>query len=976
MEFRIVSLNVNSIVGRGRRFLLDDFVRGQVAAVYLLQETKFGPNFSLSLPSYSVYFSNNRVGCGGVAICVRAGLHVRNVRRITGGIDAVFLDVRIGNVWISVGSTYIHPGCGDLGALISLVGALDHFVFGGDLNARHPGFGDLSANGVGARLVSWAEDDGLLILSPPTPTCYRLPEGSYIDKFCLSPSFPFSHSDVSVLPSFSDHSGISITIHSANSADFSGRAVTRKIFEFTNVGGMNRYLEAELARINVPENVNLVEDDLEHVATRLSELLANTVEHFVPKAKVRTDGIVLSGHTKALIRAHRAATRKLHRNRIRGAWLPTLAGIRTEVSLLRQMMTEALRADVSNHYGNIMANTVTLGDAHCTVRKCTRLRAGRGVPGSIYADEDKALLLNGQEAIADGFRTQFRANHELSPNMTSDMDDMVTAFSNRAPHATNCIPFSNDSPAGISEARHRDELDRNRPVEHRGLLTSTEEVAGIIGAVRPKKSAGPDGMPYFLFKFFSPPIVLFLTILFNQLISRSYFPRIWRHSIVSPIPKPGKDGSVATNWRPISNLDCVSKIFERVLAVRLRSAMDVLCPLPDQYGFQRSHSAVHALGRLQDAINRGLDAGRFTTFVSLDLRAAFDTVWHDALIFKMGELGFSAFLVSVFRSFLSDRTFSVRVGETISVSSPMRSGTPQGSVCSPLLFNIYLHDLPRDDFVRTLQYADDTSLYCVSDNPARVQSCLNLHLRRLSGYFARWRMVLSERKSALLIVMGFARETGTKLRRMFQGMVIAINGHVLVPQTRTRFLGVILSRNNRFVAHVDHALGRARRAYFAIRSLLRSRLIDPRVRVDMYRVYVRPILAYAAPVWVRTECLSSHQMERMRRFERTALRAAAGFHRARGTYRYAGNDVLHEVTGCERIDRFLVRGAIRFFQSCAASGIEKIRSLISTDDGRLFPSLAHIWHQSRGGGVMTNGRLLMFHRAYDGSGRLVYGTNQ
>lgn len=158
--------------------------------------------------------------------------------------------------------------------------------------------------------------------------------------------------------------------------------------------------------------------------------------------------------------------------------------------------------------------------------------------------------------------------------------------------------------------------------------------------------------------------------------------------------------------------------------------------------------------------------------------------------------------------------------------------------------------------------------------------------------------------------------------------------------------------------------------------MIRSRLIDPRIRMNLYKTYIRPILAYAAAIWVRPINLSSHQMERIRQFERGIIRTAAGVRRAIGSYVYARNGDLYERAGCLRIDRFLVQRAINFFDSCSKSTIEKLSCLSRPGPGGFFTELSNLWQSDLGDQLYDDGRLLIFNRAYDGSGRAVYGSGQ
>lgn len=110
---------------------------------------------------------------------------------------------------------------------------------------------------------------------------------------------------------------------------------------------------------------------------------------------------------------------------------------------------------------------------------------------------------------------------------------------------------------------------------------------------------------------------------------------------------------------------------------------------------------------------------------------------------------------------------------------------------------------------------------------------------KLSEFFRKWKLLL----------LGFARDSNRTLRRQFQRIVIQINGHIIPIEKRIRFLGLIFDRNNRFVGHIDHALKRARKSFFALRPMLRSKIIETKIKTNMYKAYIRPVLTYASAIW-------------------------------------------------------------------------------------------------------------------------------
>lgn len=200
------------------------------------------------------------------------------------------------------------------------------------------------------------------------------------------------------------------------------------------------------------------------------------------------------------------------------------------------------------------------------------------------------------------------------------------------------IKFCQNRSSLIISNDELDYINNGLPPRGKQILTSSEEILNIIQNRPNKKSFGVDEMPFFLIRKFSPPIMTFLTAFFNNLLANGYFPVAWKVAQIIPIPKPNKDNSSITNWRPISQLTCISKIYERVIANRVVEHINKLNILQNQFGFLKYHSTEHALGKIQKNIDNGLNGGMLTSLVALDLKAAFDVVWHPGLIYKMQKL--------------------------------------------------------------------------------------------------------------------------------------------------------------------------------------------------------------------------------------------------------------------------------------------------------------------------------------------------
>uniref|UniRef100_A0A2S2QCP3 Putative RNA-directed DNA polymerase n=1 Tax=Sipha flava TaxID=143950 RepID=A0A2S2QCP3_9HEMI len=174
-----------------------------------------------------------------------------------------------------------------------------------------------------------------------------------------------------------------------------------------------------------------------------------------------------------------------------------------------------------------------------------------------------------------------------------------------------------------------------------------------------------------------------------------HFPLIFKFSIVILIHKPGKPKHLQSSYRPISLLPVLAKLFEKMILKRIRPIINSKNIIPHtQFGFRSCHSTIHQIHRLTDKIQTSFENKEYCPGVFLDLAQALDRVWHDGLLYK-----FKSFLPApyylIILSYLCDRTFAVRQGDSTSSYFPISAGVPQGSDLSPDLFNIYTSDIPK-----------------------------------------------------------------------------------------------------------------------------------------------------------------------------------------------------------------------------------------------------------------------------------------
>jgi hypothetical protein len=240
---------------------------------------------------------------------------------------------------------------------------------------------------------------------------------------------------------------------------------------------------------------------------------------------------------------------------------------------------------------------------------------------------------------------------------------------------------------------------------------------------------------------------------FNAVLRRQYFPSAWKHSRVVSKLKTGKDPTLSSFYRPISQFDTVGKLFLKILRARVLREGTKDGFLSDEHlGIRRRHSTTLQLARLVNKGNRNFDVSRVTGAVFLDVAKTFDTVLVKGLLYKITVLNVPSYLVKIISSFLDCRTFQTSFQSATSTCRDMLVGVAQGGLVFPVLFTLYVNDIPTPSHhVELAQYADDTALVAMPGSPSLLVGYLEVSVGRLERWLRDWRIAMKVSKSTALL---------------------------------------------------------------------------------------------------------------------------------------------------------------------------------------------------------------------------------
>ena len=727
--------------------------------------------------------------------------------------DAIFCRININDLNLIIGVMYVEAGMLDptwANRFNELSNLCPRIIILSDSNAHSKLWGYNKSDKKGE---SWEESLALAGFEVFTDKYVATFENSRQFKSCIDIAFgtPLMKTLITdrtneIIPSLSDHKiwgiNLNIQLESDQTSQFKLKSVDWDKF--------NQSLESNLEKFSLKDTPN--QDELENMAKDLHKAIIDTMEECISKSlkkpKVRWWNSELTRIQEELKQETRFEEKE---------------------NLKRQLEEKILMAQ-ANDWKAFASTCNSISDAF--------------LKNKLINMEKKDLVLHPIKK-RNGEMTE--SAEETANTMLDSWFKMNTEFSDLKAIETR-INRLMPLPSNMEDV----------------TLIDEESIFATIESMRPFSAPGYDGIPNIVLQKSAHILCPWLKVIFNNSLRLGFTPKVWKKGKVVLIPKGKARTNTTKDFRPITLLPVIVKIFEKVILKRLQhQASDNRWISNEQFGFQPGKSATHALMDYSAKISSCIKLKTPVAGIHLDLEGAFDSVWKPILIKRLLDCNCPEYLVNWLNDYLSERT---QMFETSSFKTEVNveKSTPQGGSLSPFLWSLLIDPLIpkiKNMGVEISVFADDISILITKNTWFGVKVTANNVLHEIQLWANKNALKFNPDKS---VYIQYSRQ------RSVEEIHLKMNNVKLKRVNQVKFLGVIFTEKLTWKSHITYVVNKAIKNLFALGAIVnRNWGLGGKYLRILYLGAIEPMILYSCAVWA-IEVTKNNVRKQLNRVQRIA----------------------------------------------------------------------------------------------------------